>query len=130
MSQGVSALCYGASGASLEGGGASGAASPCNFDGPYFWETASAGGANGHPGAGGAGYFGGGGGGSVYTYCGAGGGGGSSWAMPTVISVQYLDGSGQTEGNPVASNGAGRGGERDYASASDNGADGRVLFSW
>ena len=73
---------------------------------------------------------GGGGGGSVYTYCGAGGGGGSSWASATVLSVTYLDGAGQIQGNEAQSNGAGRGGERDYNSASDNGADGRVLISW
>ena len=47
-------------------------------------------GANGHPGQGGAGYYGGGGGGSVYTYCGAGGGGGSSWADPSVTTVTIL----------------------------------------
>ena len=45
--QGVS--CYGADGAALEGGGATGDASSCNFTGPYLWETFSSGGANGHP---------------------------------------------------------------------------------
>ena len=62
-SQGLSRLCYGADGASLEGGGATGVSSQCNFVGPYFWDVNSPGGANGHPGSGGAGYFGGGGGG-------------------------------------------------------------------
>ena len=128
--QGVSSLCYGADGAALEGGGATGDASSCNFTGPYLWETFSSGGANGHPGQGGAGYYGGGGGGSVYTYCGAGGGGGSSWAEPGMTTVTYLDGAGQIQGNEAMSGGAGRGGERDYGGAQDNGADGRILLTW
>ena len=123
-------LCYGADGAALEGGGATGDASSCNFNGPYLWETFSSGGANGHPGQGGAGYYGGGGGGSVYTYCGAGGGGGSSWADSSVTTVTYLDGAGQIQGNEAMSAGAGRGGERDYGGAQDNGADGRILLTW
>lgn len=129
--QGVSRLCYGADGGPLEGGGATGDSSQCNFTGAYLWESFSSGsGANGHPGSGGAGYYGGGGGGSVYTYCGAGGGGGSSWAFSGAAAVSYLDGSGQIQGNEALSNGAGRGGERDYGGASDNGADGRILFTW
>ena len=123
-------MCYGLDGASLQGGGSTGAVSQCETTGPYLWEE-DGGGGNGHPGAGGAGYFGGGGGGSVYSECGAGGGGGSSWASSTMSSVTYLDGMGQTQGNSANSLGAGKGGERDYDYGDgnvvdDDGSDGQM----
>ena len=113
----------------ITGGGGAPDASSCNLQVPSSGDIRS-GGANGHPGQGGAGYSGGGGGGSVYTYCGAGGGGGSSWADSSVTTVTYLDGAGQIQGNEAMSGGAGRGGERDYGGAQDNGADGRILLTW
>ncbi len=126
---GVSHVCTGTDGAFFQGGGTTGDTSSCVTTGPYLWQ-ADGGGSNGHAGAGGAGYFGGGGGGSVYTYCGAGGGGGSSWADSSMLTVSYLDGVGQTQGNAALSNGAGRGGDRDYTGSSDNGSDGRILLTW
>ena len=126
---GVSHVCLGTDGSQYQGGGTTGPASPCQTTGPYMWQ-ASGGGGNGHGGAGGAGYYGGGGGASVYTYCGAGGGGGSSWAHPVALTVNYLNGSGQNQGNAGNSNGAGKGGDRDYAGQSYVGADGRVVLSW
>lgn len=126
---GASSICSGVDGAQYQGGGSTGSSSQCIKTGPNYW-TASGGGGNGHSGAGGSGYYGGGGGGGIYTYCGAGGGGGSSWVISSAVSAQYLDGSGQTEGNAANSQGAGHGGEREYNGLSPTGADGRVEIVW
>ena len=126
---GDSKLCSGTDGSSLQGGASSGIVTQCNTTGPNFWAE-DGGGGNGHSGAGGSGYYGGGGGGAIYTYCGAGGGGGSSWASASMSSVIYLDGAGQTQGNQAEADGAGKGGDRDYGGADDDGTDGKIVFYW
>ena len=111
-----------------------GTISDCITVGPNYW-NASGGGDNGRAGAGGAGYYGGGGGGSVFTQCAGGGGGGASFANNDALSVVFMDGSGQIQGNPTSSSGAGQGGDRAYNSSTASatpgpGNDGRVFISW
>ena len=107
--------CLGENGASLSGGSANGGTgenSPCLRSRATRWESGGGQG-NGGGGGGGAGYFGGGGAGFIWTYCAGGGGGGSSWVLAGATQVQREGGAGRAQANLGASNGAGRGGDRD-----------------
>jgi hypothetical protein len=130
----INYVCVGQTGGLDTGGGSTGTISDCITVGPNFG-SASGGGGNGHGGAGGAGYYGGGGGGSVFTQCAGGGGGGSSHTEVSVLAVQFVDGSGQVQGNPSTSGGAGKGGDRAFDIATSTAtvgpaSDGRVYITW